>query len=560
MNKELEIAQSSFEITQSNLNGIITNVHNFSDRIFINHQINNVISKKYENTQEIYKDYASLSFVDDYLRSMQEVSNYRIYVENPTLLDNSFIVKATKEIQNEEWYNIAIRLRGQIFWTYQEDILTKKKYLCIIRSLWDSVQGKFLGVLVINVNQDIFTERLSSKLYNIILLVNNDTYFKCINDESADYKLEQIRELIENYDFTKPKIISFKNERHKNGLLCYKFSPANTNNLNMKIIFIIPFKNLLGVSIKILIVSVILLISLGLLTILLLRLFKAYIDERVNKIQTGIKSVVSNNFAIVPTIGGNDEFQDIYHSLYEMSKNIKNLINQVYAQNLEKEQLASRQNTIRFKMLSTQINPHFLFNTLETIRMKSLATGDREVANMLKQLAALLRYNLNITGKPVCFYDELNAVQNYLSIQQVRFGQRISHDIMILCDVRQIQVLPLLIQPLIENSFSHGLEDTAENGFIYVLCEIVKDKENADELLRISVKDNGCGIENEKLMELQRSLEDYVMDDEHNSIGIFNVNSRIKLFYGPQYGLKIKSEVGKGTTVTLELPVGNIKE
>lgn len=557
MKKELKIAQSSFEVAQNNLNGIIDNVQSFSDRIIVNQQIKNVIAKNYTNSQDLYRDYAALSFVDDYLRSMPEVSSYRIYVENQTLLDNSFIIKTADSLLKEDWYNLAIRLRGQTFWMYKPDTLTKKYHLCLIRSLWNTSTEKFLGVLVVNINSSLFDKRLASKLYNTILLINNKIFYSSFENSNISFTEQmekKLYEIIKNYDFNNSKIIPMERINRKNCVLAYKFIPNNTTNLNIKIVFIVPFKNFVDLSLRILIISIVILISLGLLTILLLNMIKSHIDSRVNKIQTGIKNVVSNNFAIAPSIGGNDEFQEIYHSLYEMSNNIKSLINQVYTQNLEKEQLSSRQNEMRFKMLSTQINPHFLFNTLETIRMKSLASGDKDVATMLKQLASLLRYNLNITGKPVCFLDELTAVQNYLSIQQVRFGQRISHDIIILCDIRKIQIIPLLIQPIVENSFSHGLENTAENGFIYIFCEVIKN-ENSDEILRITVQDNGCGIEKEKLEELQRNLDMSYVEDNQTSIGIFNVNSRIKLFYGQQYGLNLKSEIGKGTSVIIEIPV-----
>lgn len=553
INKELEIAQSSFEITQNNLNGIITNVHNFSDILVENQQLKKVLSNNYTNENDVYDDYASVAFVDDYLKSMQEIAGYRIYVENDSLIENSFIMKVSENIRNKEWYTVAIRLRGQTFWMYQEDYVDHEKYLCLIRSLWDNQKGKFLGILVININPELVKERISSRLFKTVVLFNNEIIYNSSENDIPVQQQEKFINILKTYDFNNPKLVLLNKNLNAIGILSCKFSTENNINMNVKLAFVVPFKQLLSLSIKVMIYIIVILVLVGLLTVLLTRIFTSYIDSRVNKIQTGIKSVVSNNFAIPPTIGGNDEFQDIYHSLFEMSNNIKSLINQVYAQNLEKEQLASRQNEIRFKMLSTQINPHFLFNTLETIRMKSLATGDKEVATMLKQLAALLRYNLNITGKPVCFNDELTAVQNYLAIQRVRFGNRISHDIVVMCDIRKIQVLPLLIQPIIENSFSHGLENTGENGFIYVLCEIVRN--GTEEILKISISDNGCGIEQNKLYELQELLDNSYRDDNTNSIGIFNVNSRIKLFYGQKYGLNIQSKVGEGTIVTIELPV-----
>lgn len=550
MNKELEIVQSSLELTEDSCNKILTNIHNFSDRIYVNKQLQNVILREYDNIKDIYEDYAGLSFMDDYLRGLNEVSSFRIYVDNETLLDNSFIIKTTKKIRQEEWYNVAIRMNGQPFWIYKTDTITKKKHLALVRSIWHV--GQYVGVLVINVDSDYIQESITSKLYETKIIYNNEILYSSKNSTIIDEDAKII-DLANNFYHSNKRLNKIKIEDNTYGAVAFKFYPKNTLNLQFLIIFFTPLKDLISVTWKVIIISMVLLGFLGGLTYFLIDNYTFYIDSRVNKLQSGINSVVSNNFDIVPSIGGNDEFEDIYKSLYLMSNNIKNLIDQVYRQNLEKEQLASRQNEIRYKMLATQINPHFLFNTLETIRMKSLASGDKDVASMLKLLASLLRYNLTISGKPVCFYDELNSIQNYLTIQHIRFGSRISYDIVPLCDISNIMILPLLIQPIVENSFSHGLEDTTENGFIYIFAEVQSN--DGQEILTISMRDNGKGIPQDRLIELQEKLKMPNGEEESDSIGIFNVNARIKLFYGQQYGLTIESREGKGTVVTLRVPV-----
>ncbi|MCR4735668.1 MAG: histidine kinase [Treponema sp.] len=215
-----------------------------------------------------------------------------------------------------------------------------------------------------------------------------------------------------------------------------------------------------------------------------------------------------------------------------------------------KFQIDSSQMEMRYKMLSSQINPHFLFNSLETIRMKALSSGDKEVATMLRILASLLRYNLSVEGKPVPLIKELDAIQNYLNIQHFRFGERVSYDIVTTCDVQNIMILPLLIQPIVENSFLHGLENRVSGGFIYIF--ITNDVNEPDDIL-ITVKDNGCGMDSDKIDSLMEKMNNPELHDESHSIGLTNVNSRIKLFYGEKYGLTIESEVGEGTSVIIRI-------
>ena len=235
-------------------------------------------------------------------------------------------------------------------------------------------------------------------------------------------------------------------------------------------------------------------------------------------------------------------------------RQLKRLIAEVHQQNIEKQQLAARQNEIRFKMLSTQINPHFLFNTIETIRMKALSSGQKEIATMLRMLASLLRYNLSVKGSPVPLSKELEAVDNYLKIQQMRFGSRVSYEVLVTGNQDDVMVLPLLIQPLVENSFSHGLEDRLSGGMIYIIinvCDSPLEENKSQKSLDIIVKDNGCGIPEEKLQQLRENLALVKQEDTGTSIGIENVNSRIKLYYGNEYGMKI------GTTVTLHFALKN---
>jgi two-component system sensor histidine kinase YesM len=227
----------------------------------------------------------------------------------------------------------------------------------------------------------------------------------------------------------------------------------------------------------------------------------------------------------------------------------------VYKGKVEQEQLVSRQNDIRFKMLSSQINPHFLFNTLETIRMKSLANNDRDVAQTIKLLANILRHNLEVIHREVPLLSELDVISNYLDIQQVRFGDRISYDIICLCDVRDIYVLPLLIQPIVENSFIHGLESKVKGGFIYIT--ISTEKKDTNEILCIEIKDNGNGIGEEKLRLINEKLMVDSIEDISSSIGLINVQQRIKLFYGMEYGLSIQSIEGIETRITIKLPLIN---
>lgn len=554
---ELEKVQKSIEYTKMSIESSLVQVTNLSDRIFINKQLQSVLTTEYNDVQEVYSAYTNLRFLEDYLRSYNEISSYRIYTENYSLLDNQFIIKTTSNIKNEIWYKRAIEDKGGQSWFYTKDVISKKMNLSLIRSLWNSSTNTSSGVLVINLNPDYFEKNVLTNENSTYVLYNNLKLFsKNLSLSEKDNNILNSYLLTHNEKEYELHKINLKDENI--GLVISNFSSLSNPSLNFKIAYVIPYKNLTNATNVIVTYLIGLIIIIILLSTLLIIIFSKYISKRVQKVQKGISKVVTNNFEIPETIGGKDEFEFIYHDLYEMSCNIKELINKVYVQEIEKEHLSAKQNEISFKMLSSQINPHFLFNSLETIRMKSLSSGDKEVSTMLRILASLLRYNLSIKGTPVPLVQELEAIQNYLKIQHMRFGERISFDVIPTCNVSDYTMLPLLIQPVVENSFNHGLEEKVSGGFIYIMILTVEI--DGETMLEINVKDNGIGISEKKLEELRIKLENSDNQIYTSSIGLVNVNTRIKLFYGPKYGIKIESVEGNGTTVKIHLPINYIKK
>ncbi len=228
--------------------------------------------------------------------------------------------------------------------------------------------------------------------------------------------------------------------------------------------------------------------------------------------------------------------------------------------------LLERQNIIQlstkqaeFLALQNQINPHFLYNTLEAIRGDALSAGMGNIADITEALSVFFRYTITETNNLVTIGEELDNVENYFKIQQYRFGEKLSIEVRI-CDeeenILQMQCPKLSLQPVIENAIFHGLERKREKGRISLMLEIV------DEDLHISISDNGIGMEEKRLAELNERLErvsvGYIVEDgegEKGGIALKNVCRRIKLLFGEKYGLHVDSIQGIGTKVTLVLPV-----
>lgn len=228
---------------------------------------------------------------------------------------------------------------------------------------------------------------------------------------------------------------------------------------------------------------------------------------------------------------------------------------QNYVQNLFKTVKEKPDDRIlKISALESQINPHFLYNTLESIRGQAIVSGSVDIAKTTEALAVFFRYSISQKRNIVTLQDEINNIKNYFLIQKYRFDDRFQLEI--LTDDNDISdyVLPkLTLQPIVENAIFHGLETKEGSGTVKIAITTTVKR------LLITVSDNGLGMTSEILDCVNQKLRDDTFPSEENSgIALVNVNRRIKLFFGDQYGLQIYSIQGKGTDVEIVLPLVKI--
>ncbi len=215
------------------------------------------------------------------------------------------------------------------------------------------------------------------------------------------------------------------------------------------------------------------------------------------------------------------------------------------------------QKQAEYLALQNQINPHFLYNTLEAIRGDALYAGLDNIAETTEALAAFFRYTITDVGALTTLESEIDNIENYFIIQQYRFGDKIKMDMKYPEDgedIWNLQLPKLTLQPIIENAIFHGLEKKRGYGTITISIE------TTEKFLFINITDTGIGIEPEALNNINNSLEkaaiSYVRSPEnsHGNIALKNVSRRIKLIFGDEYGLQVYSTVEIGTNVHLVLP------
>lgn len=286
-----------------------------------------------------------------------------------------------------------------------------------------------------------------------------------------------------------------------------------------------------------------------------------YFSRRVTTLQAAMEHASRGNYDIIDTFKGDDELTDTFLNLKIMIGNIKQQELQVYEARIKEQTLINQQQQMEYKLLASQINPHFLYNSLETIRMMSVGSGDRETASAIKLLGKTMHYVLENTGTASTTLDkELDYIASYLAIQKLRFEDRFDYTLRIPPDfsLSSYKILPLLLQPIIENAILHGLEEKDTGGQLTITLHTEEEK------LHIIIEDNGKGMTEEEWHTLSEKLEasgDSDIPDfpdpsvPDGSIGLSNISRRIRLIYGSPYSMCLTSSPGQGTCVRLLLPL-----
>ena len=269
------------------------------------------------------------------------------------------------------------------------------------------------------------------------------------------------------------------------------------------------------------------------------------VTRPIKQLSNIMKDIETGNFSVEVPIHSGDEVGMLATSFRSMLIKIRELIQKNYL-------IEIRQKNAELYALQSQINPHFMYNTLETIGMV-VEEGEREqVVRMITLLGRMMRFSISDKDTLVSIFSEVQHIRDYLEIQKFRFEDRLSFRIREDVDSIKYYTPKFLLQPIIENAIKYGLEKRKE---IVIEIEVLEEQlaEGMTAILFI-IRDNGPGIEENTLVKLRKLLSSDPMESRDSGFGIINVYARIAMMFGENYGLQLKSEVGKGTEVILKIP------
>ncbi len=290
------------------------------------------------------------------------------------------------------------------------------------------------------------------------------------------------------------------------------------------------------------------LVIMGISFAVVIRFTGRYIGE-IRKIGDAIENYdPDESRSLKVHLNQNDDLYLISHQFNRMVDRNNSLVEALKQKNNEIQEASERQKNAEIKALEAQINPHFLYNTLDSINWRAIDAGEEEISDMLGILGSLLRYSISNINGIVPLSVEIEWLKKYVFLQRERFNDSFDCVYDVAEDCLDYPIYKMLLQPLIENSILHAFRETKEGGIITVKAFIREDQK-----LQISIKDNGSGMSFEKLENLRKNiLEKKALDSR--SIGISNVVNRLKIYYRDEAEIRVESELGYGTELVLVIP------
>ena len=537
--KEQELMYTMNRV-EYNLTETINNCIGFTNNFYIDRALDEFLNKNYSSNLSYYDEYIRLSRENRFSYNYNNgiLNQVLIYADNETILSGGRFAKLSL-IKETDWYK-EYKDSGLDVFIYPYFEWQKRyaagsgtpKTISIIRKL-DYFRD--IGVekcLKIDIDYGIMLMDVQNEKVDAEIYVRNQDYilFSNLPNESS------MRDFTPASAVDESKITMSKTFKAANQQWEILILSEDTPFWSV----IVENKGLLWLVVMNVFIPTLLIYFVG-----------KSISKRLSLVANYMDKVKKEQFEEINIKEGEDEIGKLIQSYNLMVRKIKNLIEVVFKGKAEKQALELSKKQAELKAIQSQVNPHFMFNTLETIRLRSLLKGENETADIIGELAILFRKSMSWGTDYITIAEEMTFIAKYINIQKYRFGDKIKfyHYIMEGCE--QFMVPKLAIGTFVENACIHGIETTVNDGVISLT--ITKNKE----YLFIEVSDNGRGIEKEKLDKLVWMLEhaDSKMLNESKSTGILNAFLRLKMYCDGNIEFDIDSKLEKGTDITIQIPL-----
>ncbi len=496
-----------------------------------------------DSQQEMYKQRMNYNYNLNF-KNQYTVDIDGIYVlgRNGAIFRSSKGTLRKQEFREEEWFKQVIETREELWLAPHpgSDIIQNLDYLTIsvVYPVKDRISSRILGVVVV----DVRAESLN-KIEDNGLVFEGKSYIldeddKVIySDQSNDE--EEIDAVNHAFHENQADHTGTADKIEIGGKACLYSSMYLSNN-GWKTVGIISDRQVYAPFERLRMAIIFAILVFGIIAVIFAWKGADNVSEPIKKVRTTMKQVEKGDFNVQLKIASQDEVGELAQSFNHMIEKIKRLM----AQEQESQE---KLRYAELKALQSQINPHFLYNTLDSINWMVRMGRNDKVEEMIDALSTFFRISLSKGRHFISIREELIHVEKYIMIQKVRYERIMESEICVPEEFFGYDIIKMTLQPLVENALYHGIKEKGEGGVIRITAEGQGDN------IVFCVSDTGLGMSKEKLEKLQIMM-DQGIDHDPDAYGIINVQKRIHMYFGTEYGLRFESEPGSGTSVYVTIP------
>jgi two-component system, sensor histidine kinase YesM len=541
---KLRDLKHAMERVEYNLSQNIQACTLFTNNMYTDSLLDKFLNKQYSSYNEYYDEYNKMLDNNSLSYNYNAGLLYKIEIlaDNNTMIGGGKI-STIKSVKDTDWYKEFMNSGKDIFlFAYYDE--TKKfipgsgscRTISIIRRLDNFGKNHIDKLLKIDINyNELLMHVLNEKIDGTIYVRNKDyILFSNLKNTSGMKVFDAANSLGDRKPVLSKTIGNGSQEWE---ILVYAEETPFWNVLYQN-------KGLLYLIILDIFVPTLLIYMIG-----------KSITRRLTMVSAYLGKVENEQFEVIECNEGEDEIGKVIRSYNMMVVRIKELIEVVFKGNAEKQALELSKKQAELQAIQSQVNPHFLFNTLESIRMRSLIKEEKETANIIGELAILFRKSMTWGDDCITIDDEMGFIEKYINIQKYRYGDKIKFYQYIMPECRTYMIPKLTISSFIENACVHGLETMETEGVISLT--ITKN----EEFLFIEISDNGKGFDQQKLEEIRDRIANanHKMLSESKSTGMLNAYLRLKMYFDNQIIFDIDSETENGTDIMIQIPLSVVE-
>lgn len=556
-NQIIYSANQSFEQANNFIQNKVQSSVYASDMVYINSDVQHILSKNTDAREgDIIQQLNDMNVLEKTIYSIvgpNGIFRMCLYVDDGLVYAKQDINFAgLQELKNTAAFNRLMQSKEKVIWLPPEEVLVQNrtdidsvKVIPLLRKIWNmDDMRELIGVVkVCLLESDVKNILMKSNITRngVVFLQNAKGELICSSNDEMLNRLNLQKEAINPTD-TQP--IQWENMYF--GGSQFIVNAQNVQDTDWTLIAVIPYDEILSPGNAIRATMILVMLAIGLVACLIAALISSPMTGKLSVLSEKMNAVEHGDLNVSVQVAGNDEIGHLMRSFNYMVRRIRTLVEEQY-------KLGEEKKNAELNVLQAQINPHFLYNTLDLINWKAMEYDAFEISDIAQLLAKFYKLSLNKGKNIVSVQDEVDHAKAYVQIQNFRYNDKIKLAVDLSPEAGDCKILRIILQPIVENAILHGIlkKEKSVEGTIWISGKI----ENGN--LILTVRDDGVGMTEQQLQKITR----FDVTEGNHGYGVYNTDTRIKLRYGQQYGLTYHSVMGEGTTVDIIIPaIPNEKE